>query len=53
VERPAAVAGGEHSPGHRSNCGSPRQRTLARPEYREMTPIISRDVIGAENVQGD
>jgi len=26
-------------------------RTLARPEYREMTPIISRDVIGGENVQ--
>jgi outer membrane receptor protein involved in Fe transport len=28
-------------------------RTLARPEYRELTPIISRDVIGGENVQGD
>ncbi len=28
-------------------------RTLARPEYREITPIISRDVVGGENVQGD
>jgi outer membrane receptor protein involved in Fe transport len=28
-------------------------RTLARPEYREITPIISRDVIGGENIQGD
>ncbi|MFL5617113.1 MAG: TonB-dependent receptor domain-containing protein [Gemmatimonadaceae bacterium] len=28
-------------------------RTLARPEYRELSPIISRDVIGGENVQGD
>ena len=28
-------------------------RTVARPEYRELSPIISRDVIGGENVQGD
>lgn len=28
-------------------------RTLARPEYRELSPIISRDVVGGENVQGD
>ena len=28
-------------------------RTLARPEYRELSPIISRDVIGGDNVQGD
>jgi outer membrane receptor protein involved in Fe transport len=28
-------------------------RTLARPEYRELSPIISRDIIGGENVRGD
>ena len=28
-------------------------RTLARPEYRELSPITSRDVIGGENVRGD
>lgn len=28
-------------------------RTLARPEYRELSPIISRDVINGENLQGD
>jgi TonB-dependent receptor len=28
-------------------------RTLARPEYRELSPVISRDVIGGDNVQGD
>ena len=28
-------------------------RTLARPEYRELSPIISRDVVGGENVAGD
>ena len=28
-------------------------QTLARPEYRELSPIISRDVIGGENVRGD
>ncbi|MDB4883723.1 MAG: TonB-dependent receptor [Gemmatimonadetes bacterium] len=28
-------------------------RTLARPEYRELSPIISRDVVGGENVRGD
>ena len=28
-------------------------RTLARPEYRELSPIISRDVVGGEYVQGD
>ena len=28
-------------------------RTLARPEYRELSPIISRDVVGGENLQGD
>ncbi len=28
-------------------------RTLARPEYRELSPITSRDVIGGDNVQGD
>lgn len=28
-------------------------RTLARPEYRELSPIISRDVIGGENLRGD
>ena len=28
-------------------------RTLARPEYRELSPIMSRDVVGGENVQGD
>jgi TonB-dependent receptor len=28
-------------------------RTLARPEYRELSPVISRDVIGGDNVAGD
>ena len=28
-------------------------RTLARPEYRELSPITSRDVIGGDNVEGD
>jgi outer membrane receptor protein involved in Fe transport len=28
-------------------------RTLARPEYRELSPLTSRDVIGGENVRGD
>ena len=28
-------------------------RTLARPEYRELSPIISRDVVGGENLRGD
>jgi TonB-dependent receptor len=28
-------------------------RTLARPEYRELSPIISRDVVGGDDVQGD
>jgi outer membrane receptor protein involved in Fe transport len=28
-------------------------RTLARPEYRELSPIVSRDVVGGENVRGD
>jgi outer membrane receptor protein involved in Fe transport len=28
-------------------------RTLARPEYRELSPVTSRDVIGGDNVQGD
>lgn len=28
-------------------------KTLARPEYRELSPITSRDVIGGDNVQGD
>src|SRR5262249_2088349 len=28
-------------------------RTLARPEYRELSPIISRDVINGENLSGD
>ena len=28
-------------------------RTLARPEYRELSPITSRDVIGGDNLQGD
>jgi outer membrane receptor protein involved in Fe transport len=28
-------------------------RTLARPEYRELAPITSRDVIGGDNVLGD
>jgi TonB-dependent receptor len=28
-------------------------RTLARPEYRELSPIISRDVINGENLRGD
>jgi TonB-dependent receptor len=28
-------------------------RTLARPEYRELSPIASRDVIGGDNVEGD
>ena len=28
-------------------------RTLARPEYRELSPIISRDVVGGENLHGD
>src|ERR1043166_1457200 len=28
-------------------------RALARPEYRELTPIISRDVINGENLAGD
>jgi TonB-dependent receptor len=28
-------------------------RTLARPEYRELSPIASRDVVGGDNVEGD
>ena len=28
-------------------------RTLARPEYRELSPITSRDVINGENLRGD
>jgi len=28
-------------------------RTLARPEYRELAPIASRDVIGGDNIEGD
>jgi len=28
-------------------------RTLARPEYRELSPITSRDVIGGDNIEGD
>ena len=28
-------------------------RTLARPEYRELAPIASRDVLGGDNVEGD
>jgi outer membrane receptor protein involved in Fe transport len=28
-------------------------RTLARPEYRELSPIASRDVIGGDNIEGD
>ena len=28
-------------------------RTLSRPEYRELSPVISRDVIGGDNLQGD
>ena len=28
-------------------------RTLARPEYRELSPVASRDVIGGDNVEGD
>ncbi len=28
-------------------------RTVARPEYRELSPITSRDVIGGENLRGD
>ncbi|MEO8333376.1 MAG: TonB-dependent receptor [bacterium] len=28
-------------------------RTLARPEYRELSPITSRDVVGGENLRGD
>ena len=28
-------------------------RTLARPEYREMAPILYREVIGAENIFGN
>jgi TonB-dependent receptor len=28
-------------------------RTLARPEYRELSPIISRDVVGGDDLQGD
>jgi outer membrane receptor protein involved in Fe transport len=28
-------------------------RTLARPEYRELSPITSRDVIGGDNLEGD
>lgn len=28
-------------------------RTLSRPEYRELSPVTSRDVIGGDNVQGD
>jgi TonB-dependent receptor len=28
-------------------------RTLARPEYRELSPISSRDVIGGDNIEGD
>jgi len=28
-------------------------RTVARPEYRELSPVTSRDVIGGDNVEGD
>ncbi len=28
-------------------------RTLARPEYRELSPIISRDVVGGDDIAGD
>ena len=28
-------------------------QTLARPEYRELSPIISRDVVGGDDVQGN
>ena len=28
-------------------------KTLARPEYRELSPVTGRDVIGGDNVQGD
>lgn len=28
-------------------------RTLARPEYRELSPIISRDVVGGDDVAGN
>jgi TonB-dependent receptor len=28
-------------------------RTLSRPEYRELSPVTSRDVIGGDNIQGD
>ena len=28
-------------------------RTLARPEYRELSPVASRDVIGGDNLEGD
>lgn len=28
-------------------------RTLARPEYRELSPIIGRDVVGGDDVQGN
>lgn len=28
-------------------------QTLARPEYRELSPIISRDVVGGDDIQGN
>ncbi|MDQ3522006.1 MAG: TonB-dependent receptor, partial [Gemmatimonadota bacterium] len=37
----------------RQNLRLSASRTLARPEYRELSPILYREVIGGENVFGD
>ncbi|MDQ3555150.1 MAG: outer membrane beta-barrel protein [Gemmatimonadota bacterium] len=37
----------------RQNLRFSASRTLSRPEYRELSPILYREVIGAENVFGD
>ncbi len=37
----------------RQNLRFSASQTLSRPEYRELSPILYREVIGAENVFGD
>ena len=37
----------------RSSFASPATQTLARPEYRELAPITSRDVLNGDDMQGN
>jgi hypothetical protein len=37
----------------RQNLRFSASQTLSRPEYRELAPVMYRDVIGAENVRGN